>query len=277
MRTSQQWLEHYRQNLLVHRVDWSLEPAITSPELKQVLSSLQAWQLGETSDGKNLLAASTKYAKAIGDEWYPKAVELFIKEEQKHGNNLGRYLDAIGQPRIQKDWGDSLFRKIRYYNTSMELWTLAVITVESTAQIFYQSLKDATECKLLKQICTDILIDEASHIDFQYERFYMIYNKKSRISRLPSRYFYKLFYFSTILVVWFAHRKVFKAGNNSFKRYWSKMNLKFKKTIARLKEEPSTTYKNHGNYDKHDQKHTVTLAGAAHTQAGIAINAAGKE
>jgi hypothetical protein len=35
----------------------------------------------------------------------------------------------------------------------METWTLAVIVVESAAQIFYQSLKDATGCRLLKQIC----------------------------------------------------------------------------------------------------------------------------
>ncbi|MCW3071422.1 MAG: hypothetical protein JWO44_1312 [Bacteroidetes bacterium] len=278
MKTSEQWLAHYRQNLLVQRVDWSLKPEITAAESEQVLSSLQAWQLGETSDGKNLLAASIKYAKEIGDEYYPAAVELFIKEEQKHGNNLGRYLDAIGQPRIKKDWGDSLFRKIRYYNTSMELWTLAVITVESTAQIFYQSLKDATECKLLKQICTDILIDEAAHIDFQYERFYIIYRQKGRSSRALSYYFYKLFYFSTILVVWFAHRKVFKAGGNSFRRYWSKMNLKFKKTIARLREETLTgTQKNHRNYDKHDQKHKVTIAGAAHAQNSIAPDAPAQE
>jgi hypothetical protein len=52
----------------------------------------------------------------------------------------------------------------------MELWTVAVIIVESTAQIFYQALKDATKCTLLKQICTDILIDEAYHITFQTER-----------------------------------------------------------------------------------------------------------
>jgi hypothetical protein len=45
-------------------------------------------------------------------------------EEQKHGANLGRYLDGIGKKRIQKDWGDTLFRKVRHLNTSMESWTL---------------------------------------------------------------------------------------------------------------------------------------------------------
>lgn len=276
MKTSEQWLEHYRQNLREQRVDWSLQPTITPKELEAILPSLQAWQLGETSDGKKLLHASTKYAAAIGDEHYPKAVELFIKEEQKHGNNLGKYLDLIQQPRIKKDWGDSLFRKIRYYNSSMELWTLAVITVESTAQIFYQSMKDATNCPLLKQICTDILIDEAFHIDFQYERFLIIYRSKSKRSQWLNFYFYKLFYFSTILVVWFAHKKAFKAGNNNFNKYWKKMSLKFNKTIARLREN-SVSQTNRSKNDSSYKKAPIAIPGIVNTQNCIAINAVAPE
>jgi hypothetical protein len=257
MRTSQEWFDHFEKNLKVKRVDWEILPAINKEEMTKILSSLQAWQLGETSEGKNLLHASTLYAEKIGDPVYPQAVSLFIKEEQKHGNNLGKYLDLIGQPRIKKDWGDSLFRKIRYFNASMELWTLAVITVESTAQVFYQSLKNATGCVLLKQICTDILIDEASHIDFQFERFFIIYRNKSIASRTFARAFYALFYFSTILVVWMAHRKAFNAGGNSFKRYWSKMTLKYKKTIGKLNK----TLKE-DKLNAVDKKNPVLVAGS---------------
>jgi hypothetical protein len=272
MRTSQEWLEHFRQNLQIQRVNWSLSPVISDQELQNVLPSLQAWQLGETSEGKNLLYASTKYAEEIGDHYYPKAVELFIKEEQKHGNNLGKYLDLIHQPRIKKDWGDSLFRRIRYFNSSMELWTLAVITVESTAQIFYQSLKDASNCTLLKQICTDILIDEAAHIDFQYERFLIIYRKKSLLSQTFSSPFYKFFYFSTILVVWFAHKKAFKAGGNDFKKYWAKMSLKFKKTIARLKTDSISPAGIKQHHDTLNKKNKIVFPGIADSQSRITID-----
>ncbi len=166
---------------------------------------------------------------------YLKAVELFIKEEQKHGNNLGRYLDIIEEERLKKNWADTLFRKFRYFNSSMELWTLSVITVESAAQIFYQSLKDATGCKLLKQICTDILIDEAFHIDFQMQRFIIINENKNEFSKTLCYYLYAGFYFSTIILIWFAYKKCFKAGGNNFSSYWKKMNLKFQKTIGKLK------------------------------------------
>jgi hypothetical protein len=234
MQTSQQWIDYFKKNLQNKRINWSLKPALTEAERKNIVQSVQAWQLGETSDGAHLLAASKKYADKIGDDFYVEAVRLFIKEEQKHGFNLGTYLDLINEKRIAHNWGDTLFRKIRYFNTNMELWTITVITVESTAQIFYQSLKDATGCTLLKQVCTDILIDEAAHIQFQMQRLQIIFSGKSVMQKIFHFQLYKFFYFSTILVVWFAHRRLFKAGKNNFFKYLFKMNIKFRKTIEKL-------------------------------------------
>lgn len=245
MKTSADWVRHFGENLKIQRVDWDTEISITTKEKQAVLKSLQAWQLGETSDGSHLLTAARRYANQTHDMIYPLAVELFIKEEQKHGNNLGKYLDLMGEKRVSKDWGDTLFRKIRYYNTSMELWTLAVITVESTAQIFYQSLKDATNCPLLKQICTDILIDEAAHIEFQQQRMQTIYQATNPVTRLARYWAYKYFYYGTIAVVWFAHRKVFEAGGVGFFRYFRKMRFKFRRTLGKLRSAEARAFYRH--------------------------------
>ncbi|QKJ32346.1 ferritin-like domain-containing protein [Mucilaginibacter mali] len=231
MKTSNYWIGHFKANALQQRVNWEQKPSLTEQELTTILPSLQAWQLGETSEGRHLLAAATKYAHQVGDMAYIDAVKLFIKEEQKHGNNLGFYLDAIGQPRVKKDWGDTLFRRVRYFNTNMEIWTLAVIVVESTAQIFYQALKDATNCLLLKQICTDILVDEAYHITFQTERLAIIYSRKGAFSRAWRKTAYKYFFFSVACIVWVAHRQLFKAGGNTFGGYLKKMQYKYAKTL----------------------------------------------
>jgi len=234
MHTTHYWIGHFKANATQKRIDWNQYPSLTAEEIKTIVPSLQAWQLGETSEGKHLIAASSKYANKIGDPEYIDAVKLFIKEEQKHGNNLGRYLDGIGQTRISKNWGDSLFRKVRYYNTNMELWTLAVIVVESTAQIFYQALKEATGCRLLQDICTDILIDEAYHITFQTERLAIIYHGKTAFSKTWRNLFYKSFFFLTSCVVWFAHSKLFMAGGNTFESFTKKMILKYRKTIKTI-------------------------------------------
>ena len=233
MHTTREWIEHFQQNATRRRVDFSLTPSITQAELDPILHSLQAWQLGETSDGFHLLKAATLYASRIEDAHYVEAVRLFIKEEQKHGNNLGKYLDTIGKPRIGFNWGDELFRTIRYFNTNMEIWTLAVISVESTAQLFYQAIKDASGCPLLRQICTDILVDEAFHIHFQAERLRIIFHGKKPFGQYLISKIYPLFFMMTAAVVWFAHRKAFKAGGLNFRNFIRKMEFKNKKCLPR--------------------------------------------
>lgn len=242
MQNSEDWVRYFSHNLQQHRIDWEITPDLTTNERKNILKSLQAWQLGETSDGSNLIKAATKYAIKLNDDEYVDAIKLFIREEQKHGKNLGKYLDLIGEKRIKKNWGDSLFRKFRGLCCDMEFWTIAVITVEGAAQIFYQCLKDATNCKLLKQICTDILIDEAPHITFQTERLTVIFHQKNKLMKFLTYHYYYAFYFSTSLVVWFAHKKLFKAGGVDFQKYWKKMKMKFKKTIQKLSNPQRTIY-----------------------------------
>ncbi|WP_436517575.1 ferritin-like domain-containing protein [Ekhidna sp. To15] len=225
--TSLFWKNHFEHNLNIQRVDWSIQPNINNAEKQEILYSLRAWQLGETSDGSHLLSAAMKYAKRIEEPTYPNAVKLFIKEEQKHGSNLGRYIDLIGEERMEKDWGDSIFRKIRYFNTSMELWTITVIIVEYAAQIFYKALSNATNCQLLKSICKDILIDEAHHIKFQNERLYQIFRKKSFYSKAFSIGWYGILFFGTVHAVWTGHSKAFKAGGVDKKEFMQRMYYKF--------------------------------------------------
>lgn len=232
------WKLHFRDNLTKQRVDWNLKPCITKEEKENILYSLKAWQLGETSEGKHLLAAATRYAGKISDPEYVDAVKLFIREEQKHGNNLGLYIDALGERRAKKDWGDTLFRKVRYLNTSMELWTIAVIIVESAAQIFYQALHDATNCKLLRSICNDIILDEAHHIKFQNERMHILFQKKSFYNKALSLLFYSVLFFGTIHAVWLGHHRAFRAGGVNKKDFMRQMYYKFFSSMKFLHESP---------------------------------------
>lgn len=228
------WKYHFQHNLTVQRVDWSSAPRITPAEQQAILYSLKAWQLGETSDGRHLLAAARKYAARINDPDYVHAVQLFIKEEQKHGSNLGRYIDAIGEQRAKSDWGDTLFRKVRYFNTSMELWTITVIIVESAAQVFYQALHDATQCPLLRSICTDILIDEAHHIKFQNERLHITFQRKGFYNKALTLLLYSFLFFGTIHAVWAGHRRALKAGGVDRSTFMRSMYYKFFSTLKFL-------------------------------------------
>ena len=228
------WENHFRENLAKQRINWDLFPELTEEEKNALLYSLKAWQLGETSEGKHLLAAATSYANKINDPYYVEPIKLFIKEEQKHGANLGRYIDLLGEERAKKDWGDTLFRKIRYFNKSMELWTITVIIVESAAQVFYEALKNASNCKLLQSVCEDILLDEAHHIKFQNERMYVIFNRKSFYNKAFSLLAYSILFFGTVHAVWFAHKKAFVKGGVNRKQFMKRMYYKFFKSMQFL-------------------------------------------
>lgn len=45
---------------------------------------------------------------------------------------------------------------------------------------------------------------------------------------------YTVFYFATMLVIWYTYRRLFCAGNNNLAKYWKKTKLKYTKTIGRL-------------------------------------------
>ena len=238
------WENHFKENLTHQRIDWTISPQLTNEEKESLVYSIKAWQLGETSEGKHLLAAATLYANKYNDPYYVEPIKLFIKEEQKHGANLGRYLDLLGEKRAMKDWGDTLFRKIRYFNKSMELWTITVIIVESAAQVFYDALGKATNCKLLKQICDDILVDEAHHIKFQNERMFVIFNHKRFYNKAISLLLYSFLFFGTIHAVWFAHRKAFMKGCVTKKEFMRRMYHKFLRCLQFLhaNHDPKITY-----------------------------------
>ncbi len=247
MHTAEFWTDHFQNNLTVKRINWDIKPNLTNREKAEILYSLKAWQLGETSDGKHLLAAAAKHANQYHEPAYVEAVKLFIKEEQKHGRNLAKYLTAIGEETIQKDWGDYFFRKIRHLNTSMELWTITVLIVESAAQIFYQALSDASNCPLLKSICNDILIDEAHHIKFQNERLWKIFEHKGFYQKALSIGLYGILFFGTIHAVWFGHKRAFRAGGVNKKEFMRQMYYKFFNSLKYSHSKPAPMESNYAS------------------------------
>jgi len=122
LQTAVEWLAYFRANAARCRpIPWERGADVTPDQLAAIARSLQAWQLGETSDGRHLRAAAARHAAQVGDPDYPRAIDLFIQEEQRHGELLGRFLDLAGAGRVTSDWGDRLFRAARYCITNIEV------------------------------------------------------------------------------------------------------------------------------------------------------------
>jgi hypothetical protein len=233
LKTTQEWLDYYTANANSQlSILWELGPEITELEVDQIASSLQAWQLGETSDGSHLLAAAQKYAGQTNDPKFVEVVHLFIAEEQRHGSNLGRFLDLSGVPRIHQNWGDTLFRAIRYFLSEMEIWATSVVMVETMALIYYQAIRSATRSTVLRQICRQILKDEVSHLRFQWERLALLHRNRPKWLRSITYLVQYFLFFGIVIAVWLDHHQALQAGGYSFQRYWrtawAKMNYAWK-------------------------------------------------
>lgn len=227
------WLDHFSKSRAKARIiPWQIG-ATLSPQSSadaRTLRSLQSWQLGETSDGGHLIRATERFLSKFGpDLSYLEAVQLFIEEEQSHGEMLGRYLDLAGVPRRTFDVGDFLFRRVRYLFSNMELWTTSVLMVESMAQIYYKTLADGSNCPLLQRICQSILRDEAHHIDFQLERLAIHHQRLTPVNRLVTSVFCRVLFIAVTSSVWIFHHHVFQSAGMTLRGYIKAAHRKYQR------------------------------------------------
>lgn len=220
--TSEQWLAHFRSNAEIGKpIPWELGAGVTAEELAGIGRSLQAWQRGESSDGNHLRSVTTGYAEQSGDAVYPEVIELFIREEQRHSALMGRFLDLAGLGRVESDWGDRLFRGLRYRSRDLASWATPVIVVEVLALVYFDALRHATASPVLRVICGQILSDEVAHVRFQCERFALIFHQRSWLYRRRTLLWQRILFFSAVLAVWIGHRQTLRAGGYGWVRFWA--------------------------------------------------------
>jgi hypothetical protein len=193
---------------------------VAPDQLDAIARSLQAWQLGETSDGRHLRAAAARHAERIGEPDYLPAIELFIREEQRHGELLGRFLDLTGVGRVTSDWGDHLFRTARYCIRDMEMWTTPVVMVETLALVYYNAIRRATGSEVLRTICAQILSDEVPHLRFQCERLAILFRTRRRWAFQLTMLAQRLCFAGVVVLVWMGHRRALRAGGYGWRRFW---------------------------------------------------------
>jgi len=84
-KSSRAWCDYFRQNAAsLLRIPWGMGAQLTQAERSAIAKSLQAFQLGESGEGRHLIRVATEYAARTGDEEYVTALRLFIAEEQRH-------------------------------------------------------------------------------------------------------------------------------------------------------------------------------------------------
>jgi hypothetical protein len=216
---SKLWCSYFLANRIAPReFPWHDSYILTGPERLSISKSIAEFQLGEGAQGRRLQERGRRYAAAFGDPHFSEALALFVKEEQCHSGDLGRFMDAQGIPRFSKHWIDSVFRRLRVL-AGLELSLRVLVTAEIIAVPYYRALHDATDSKLLQSISRRILHDEAGHLKFQSSMLSRIAEgRRAVFSRLIWR-IHRLFLVGTSLLVWMDHGKVFRAAGYCFEDF----------------------------------------------------------
>jgi len=217
---SGRWRDYFLRNAqTLLDIPWERGAEVTDTEKEAIAESVREFQLGESSEGRHLLQAAQDYAARTGDPDYVEAIRLFIREEQRHARELGRFLTLAGIPLASKSWPDTVFRWLRH-RVGLEVTVSVLITAEVIAEVYYQALRDSTGSTVLRRICEQILHDEAEHVRFQCERLAILRRDRSRWQVLAAHGLQRFLFWGTCFVVWHKHKRALKAGAYGFRRYW---------------------------------------------------------
>lgn len=165
---TQYWINHYEANTRLNdTMKLPHEPCVLPEAIRAPIArSLAVFQLGESGGGTRL----KRYAKVIAPltqfTGYQRAIDLFVAEEQSHAALLGRLIEHLKQPPLQKQWTNSIFRWARNL-VNLEFNIQILLTAELVAEVYFGLLYLRCPDPAVKQVSHKLLRDEMKHLEFQ--------------------------------------------------------------------------------------------------------------
>ncbi len=225
------WLEYFEANAQrSDDVPWDKEEELSPAERSAIRSSIAKFQLGEYSEGHSLLRGAQAEANRLSAPELVPITRYFIKEEQGHALLLKRYMVANDLPVLRRSWTDSVFRALRKH-VPFEVSVTIPITAELIALTHYKALRGATTSQVLPAICERILEEETAHVDD--ESRLLAYLRRGAVHAFLADRVHRFLYFGTVLVVFWDHRAVLRAGGYGLSAFWRSCWFEFDRWLRR--------------------------------------------
>jgi hypothetical protein len=174
-----EWFDYFKSNRnILEAIDWERGRGLTDDEKLRIFDSIREFQLGESSEGRNLNEFARYYSGKNADPLYYESVKLFIREEQRHSQALGRFMEREGIPKLEKSFVDSVFRNLRRY-AGLEISLTVLLVAEIISLVYYRALGGAASSDSLRKICGQILKDERRHLTVSCEFGSPIFSRDS--------------------------------------------------------------------------------------------------
>lgn len=210
------WNEYFAyNNSHLLKLNFEGDCKITEKEKKLITPSIQAFQIGEGSDGKHLMKVVKEYADKSEDSRYPDAMLWFITEENRHSNTLKYFMQEQGIPLQKKIWTDKIFRKLRSH-FRLQCSVIVLVTAEMIALSYYTALAKVTSSKVMPIICKQMLNDELKHVVFQSFTLHKLSKQNTSLRNRMIRFFRSILMWGTLHVVWMQYHTILKAGGYTY-------------------------------------------------------------
>lgn len=234
--SSRRWREYFQTNRSRGDADipWTDgDRGLSNPQRSAIAASIAEFQLGESSEGRHLLAAARRWAESHGDDDYVAAIRLFIAEEQHHARDLGRFMDLARIGRLKHSWRDQVFRWLRR-RAGLELSISVLVSAEIIAQVYYVGLLRATDSPVLAALCARILRDEQEHVRFHCQRLAILRRRRGRARLNATRWLHRGFMAGVWRVVWLKHRLALRAGGFARRTFASAVRRRLDEALMRM-------------------------------------------
>jgi hypothetical protein len=214
-------------------------PSPLDASIRQILArSLSHFQLGETGEGKFLLAQARRQAR--DDAAYHEALALFIGEEQEHARLLERLVLRLGGGVIQRHWTHALFRLVRRaLGLRFEIQLLVIAELVGTA--YYRLLRARTRDSVLDETCALLLQDEGPHIEFHGDWLGAFMARLLPFEAAIWRFQFQLLFTAAAQVAWVDHRAALCAAGSSRQEFFEEARrecIQFLRALERRSHEP---------------------------------------
>jgi hypothetical protein len=180
--------------------------------------SLSHFQLGETGEGKILIAGARR--QVSDDIDYIEALKLFVAEEGEHARLLERLVNRFHGRLVRHHWTHASFRMVRRaLGFKFEIQLLVIAELVGTA--YYRLLSLRTKDFVLEQTCSLLLRDEAQHIAFHAE---WLGNFMARLLPLETACWaiqFQLLFSLAARVAWIDHGRALRAAGSCRREFFN--------------------------------------------------------
>jgi hypothetical protein len=213
------WLNHFEHHALhPRRVPHSRSDVLRPDDPKLIASSIATFQLGEQSEGRTLLRAAERFARANKSPHLVRIIELLIREEQRHASLLRAFMQDHRMPLKRTDWTDRVFRHVRRL-AGLELYLCVLISAELIGNVYYRALESVTDCERLQVLCRSIVSDELAHVGFESQLLFSLRAGHAAPLRASIRAAHRIFFATTATVVWLTHRSVLRRAGHGARSF----------------------------------------------------------